>query len=130
VTTSLFTRYVPHAGPARADDRVERSPDTARMLHRITRGYGALALVVPLVGLTLAIVQGRATEVWIVAAMVLTAVGGALLVLQIVPRQEQALRAPDDGTGLRRLSMLAGLFNLLWALVVVLMIVRPGSDRA
>jgi hypothetical protein len=98
------------------------------MLHRITRGYGRLACVVPLIGLALAIVQGRAAEVWVVVAMVVTAVAGALLLLQILPRQESALLSPDDGTQLRALSMVAGLFNLLWVLVVVLMVVRPGSD--
>ncbi|SFL80243.1 hypothetical protein SAMN05192584_12769 [Streptomyces pini] len=38
--------------------------------------------------------------------------------------------AADDGkarSAAARLSMLTGAFNLLWAVVVVLMIVRPGS---
>jgi hypothetical protein len=34
---------------------------------------------------------------------------------------------PGVGGGLRRLSMVTGLFALTWAVVVVLMIVRPGS---
>ncbi len=29
--------------------------------------------------------------------------------------------------GLRTLPMTAGVFNLLWAVVVVLMVIRPGS---
>jgi hypothetical protein len=29
--------------------------------------------------------------------------------------------------GLRLLPMTAGVFNLLWAVVVVLMVIRPGS---
>ncbi|WP_026129230.1 membrane protein [Nocardiopsis prasina] len=124
VATSLFPRYAPVTDAA----QIERGPETARLLHRITRVYGALALVVPVVGLVLAIVQGRTTEIWIVVAMVLTAVAGALLVLQISPRQRDALASPDDGTQLRRLSMVVGVFNLLWVVVVVLMIVRPGSD--
>jgi hypothetical protein len=33
----------------------------------------------------------------------------------------------DDGKRLRSLSLLAGAYNLLWAIVVVLMIVRPGA---
>lgn len=45
------------------------------------------------------------------------------------PRSEAApaLAEPGDGKGLRTLSMLAGIYNLLWAAVVVLMIVRPGA---
>jgi hypothetical protein len=116
VTTSLFPRY------ALAD------AGTAAVLHRITRVYGVLAVVVPVVGLALAGVQGRTTEVWVVIAMVLTAIAGALLMLQIVPGQSAALAAPDDGTQLRRLAMLAGVFNLLWAVVVVLMVSRPGGS--
>lgn len=129
VVTSLFPRYAPVlARPAGAvETRAERSIDIARVLHRITRVYGALAIVVPVVGLTLAVVQQRTTEVWVVVAMLLTAAAGGLLALQIAPRQREALDAPDDGAQLRRLGMLAGIFNLLWAVVVVLMIVRPGS---
>ncbi|WP_134738071.1 hypothetical protein [Nocardioides sp. 503] len=127
VTTSLFPRYAPRTVPPSPDVGV-RSLDVARMLHRVTRVYGGLALVVPVVGLVLATVQGRTTEIWILVAMGLTAVAGALLVLRITPLQQEALDHPDDGGRLRRLSMLAGIFNLLWAVVVVLMIVRPGSD--
>jgi uncharacterized membrane protein YecN with MAPEG domain len=127
VATSLFPRYAPTTVPA-MDGAVARSGDTARLLHRITRSYGTLALIVPIVGLVLATVQGRTTEVWIIVAMVLTAIAGALLALRIAPGQADALASPDDGSQLRRLGMLAGIFNLLWVVVVVLMIVRPGSD--
>lgn len=127
VATSLFPRYTPTVDHAAADTSV-RNVDTARLLHRITRSYGLMALAVPVVGLVLAMVQGRTTEIWVVVAMVLTAVAGALLALRIAPAQSEALSVPDDGSQLKRLSMLAGIFNLLWAVVVVLMIVRPGSD--
>lgn len=127
VTTSLFPRYAP---VATSTPNPERSIDTARVLHRITRVYGTVALTVPVVGLVLAFVQGRTTEIWVLVAMALTAVAGALLACQITPRQRDALDSPDDGAQLRRLGMLSGVFNLLWAAVVVLMIVRPGSDYA
>jgi hypothetical protein len=127
VATSLFPRYAPAHGAAVGSSAV-RSGDTARLLHRITRTYGVMALIVPVVGLVLATVQGRTTEVWIIVAMVLTAVAGALLALRIAPGQAEALASPDDGSQLRRLGMLSGLFNLLWVVVVVLMIVRPGSE--
>jgi hypothetical protein len=122
VSTSLFPRFAPLAGEAGRGNA-----DIAAMLYRITRVYGLLALVVPVFGIVLAVVQGRATEVWIIVAMVLTAVAGGLLALQIAPRQRDALDAPPAGGALRRLGMLAGIFNLLWAIVVVLMVVRPGA---
>jgi hypothetical protein len=129
VATSLFPRYAPTTCDVR-DRPAVRNVDTARLLHRITRSYGVLALIVPIVGLVLAAVQGRTTEVWVVVAMVLTAVAGALLALRIAPAQADALEVPDDGAQLRRLSMVVGIFNLLWVVVVVLMIVRPGSEQA
>lgn len=128
VAASLFPRYAPVAVGSPGDGDV-RDAGVATALHRISRGYGAVAVVVPVVGLVLAVAQGRAGEVWIVVAMILTAVAGALLATRIVPSQRDALDVPDDGTRLRRLGMLVGLFNLLWVVVVVLMIVRPGSHR-
>ncbi len=124
---SLFPRYAPVIEGAPQRHPGERSPRAAAILHRISRVYGLIAVAVPLVGIALAIVQQRMGEIWIIVAMALTAVAGALLALQIVPRQREALRTPDGGAQLRRLGMLAGIFNLLWLIVVVLMIVRPGS---
>lgn len=125
VSTSLFPRYAAVVG-----DRERGSSDVAGALYRITRVYGALALVVPILGFILAFVQGRATEVWIIVAMALTVIAGGLLALQIAPRQREALDSPVAGPALRRLGMLAGIFNLLWTVVVVLMVVRPGSHLA
>jgi hypothetical protein len=140
IAASLFPRYAPvvagvavgPAGPnAPVDPRPEgpeqRSRAVAVALHRITRVYGIFGVVVPVVGVALAVVQGRMGEVWINIAMALTVAAGALLALLIYPGQRNALAEPDDGTRLRSLSMLAGVYNLLWAVVVVLMIVRPGA---
>lgn len=105
------------------------APDaTATVLHRITRVYGILALIVPVIGLVLAAVQGRLGEVWITIAMVLTAVAGGLLALRIMPAQRDALAGSLDAGGQRTMRVLTGVFNLLWAAVVVLMIVRPGAE--
>ncbi|GAA2354764.1 hypothetical protein [Nonomuraea africana] len=140
VATSLFPRYaptveaVPAAGPATApsgsppEASGERSRAVAVALHRITRGYSVFGVIVPAAGIALALAQNRMGEIWITLAMILTAAAGALLALQIYPRQRDALAEPGDGARLRTLSMLAGVYNLLWAIVVVLMIVRPGSD--
>ena len=118
VSASLFPRYAPEAG------------QVAQVLHRITRVYGLLAVIVPVVGLALAFAQGRTTEVWVLVAMLLTAISGGLLAWQITPRQRDALATPGSTAGLRQLGMLTGAFNLLWMVVVVLMIVRPGSSYA
>lgn len=124
VVTSLFPRYAPSLG----DDSADRSVDTARVLHRITRVYGLLAIAVPVIGLVLAAVQGRIGEVWITIALVLTIVAGGMLALLIAPLQNEALESPDTGRRLKTLGMTTGMFNLLWVIVVVLMIVRPGSS--
>lgn len=121
VTTSLFPRFAYGSADAGAGIGVPR------LLHRITRTYALLALIVPLVGIALAAVQGRLGEVWVVVAMVLTAVAGALLALRIVPAQRDALAGSADPRSRRSLLALTGVFNLLWAAVVVLMVVRPGA---
>ncbi|WP_433510515.1 hypothetical protein ACQP2T_42540 [Nonomuraea sp. CA-143628] len=139
IAASLFPRYAPVAaevavGSAAVDAPTpvptERNRAVAVALHRVTRGYGLFGIVVPVVGIAAAMVQGRIGEIWITVSMILTAVAGGLLALQIYPRQSEALATPDGGERLRKLSMLAGIYNLLWATVVVLMIVRPGSATA
>lgn len=126
VTTSLFPRFASAVAAGPTTDA--RDLGVATVLHRITRVYGILALVVPVIGLVLAAVQGRLGEIWITIAMVLTAVAGGLLALRIVPAQCDALAGSLDPGGLRTMRVLTGLFNLLWATVVVLMIVRPGAE--
>ncbi|GAA3550034.1 hypothetical protein GCM10022419_032940 [Nonomuraea rosea] len=135
VATSLFPRYAPVAvgvpatgGEGGTGGEGERSRSVAVALHRISRGYAVAGLVVPVAGIVLAIVQGRMGEIWINVSMVLTIFAGGLLALQILPLQRDALAEPGPRDRLRRLSMFAGIYNLLWAIVVVLMIVRPGAD--
>ena len=129
LVTSLFPRYAPTAVPD-GNATVGRSADVARVLYRTTRVYGALAVSVPAVGLTLAAVQGRLTDTWVLVAMVLTAAAGGLLALRIAPLQKEILVVADRDSGirLRRIRMLTGIFNVLWVVVVVLMIVRPGAS--
>ena len=129
VSASLFARYVPitDARPGSSRDD-ERSTRVARALHRVTRVYGVLGIAVPVLGIALSLVQGRFGEVWITVAMIVTAVAGGLLAFRIVPAQAAALADPPARARLRTLGTLAGVFNLLWAAVVILMVVRPGSD--
>ncbi|MCV7422328.1 hypothetical protein H7K45_17410 [Mycobacterium yunnanensis] len=129
VAVSIFPRFVPAAAGvgSRPERAGERNLAVARVLHRLTRVYGLLALAVPVLGIALAIVQHRMTEVWVLVAMVLTAAAGALLALRIVPAQRHVLARNATRAELSRMGMLGGIFNLLWVVVVVLMIVRPGA---
>ncbi|MFG2645051.1 hypothetical protein ACGFYP_29245 [Streptomyces sp. NPDC048370] len=123
VAASLFPRY------ARQDSPV------AALLHRICRGYAVAGVAVPVFGLATAIQLGVLTDVWLLTSLALTAIAAAVLVLAILPGQRLLLDGGEghegDGGAARatasRLAMLTGVFNILWAVVVVLMIVRPGS---
>lgn len=103
------------------------------MLHRICRVYGVIGIAVPLFGLATASSLGVLGSPWLITSMLLTAAAAGLLVLRILPAQGAALAAvqgPGSGAEARnpaRLAMATGVFNLLWATVTVLMIVRPGS---
>lgn len=70
---------------------------------------------------------------WLITSILLTAAAAATLALLILPAQDRALAAaqtpgcsPGPGSAYR-LAMHTGVFNLLWATVTVLMIIRPGS---
>jgi hypothetical protein len=69
---------------------------------------------------------------WLIASIILTTAAAGLLIAFVLPRQEELLGQLDAQQSVERsstvqLSMFTGLFNLLWATVTVLMIVRPGS---
>jgi uncharacterized membrane protein len=128
VANTLFPRYVPIAAGSAPNPRDDnRSERVARALHRITRVYGLLGIAVPIVGILLSLVQGRFGEIWITIAMIITAIAGGLLAFRIVPAQAAAIADPPERRRLARLGTLAGVFNLMWAAVVILMVVRPGS---
>jgi hypothetical protein len=101
------------------------------VLHRICRVYAAVGIAVPLFGLATASALGVLGDAWLITSIALTAAAAAVLVFQVLPGQEKLLAGASDGavaTRVRtRLAMQTGVFNLLWATVTVLMIVRPGS---
>lgn len=168
VAASLFPRYAREAaGAADAGPDPARSGAIAATLHRICRGYAAVGIAVPVFGLATGAALGVLTDAWLLASLALTTVAAALLVVVILPRQEDLLpgddapgRADAPGRGdafgradapgreagagrgagaervagtravAARLAMTTGVFNLLWAVVVVLMIVRPGSTTS
>ncbi|MGK5682647.1 hypothetical protein [Actinoplanes sp. URMC 104] len=105
-----------------------RRGDVAQMrtLHRICRVYALLGLTVPVFGLATAASLDVLTDAWLLVSIALTAVAAVVLAYAILPAQAAAIG--DRGPAVAgRLGMVSGVFNLLWATVVVLMIVRPGS---
>ena len=97
-----------------------------RTLHRICRVYAALGVVVPVFGLATATSLGVLGDAWLLTSIALTILAAAVLGLLVLPGQARALANHQEASA-RRIGMLAGVFNLLWAVVVVLMITRPGS---
>ncbi|MFD7694275.1 DUF2269 family protein [Streptomyces sp. NPDC059805] len=105
---------------------------TVRLLHRVCRVYAALGVSVPVLGLATALAMGVLGSGWLITSITLTAAAAGLLVAFVLPRQEELLAELDAGRAVERpatvrLAMFTGIFNLLWATVTVLMIVRPGS---
>ncbi|MFE7973948.1 hypothetical protein [Streptomyces shenzhenensis] len=149
VAASMFPKALRHA---HSEPGAPEPLTTLRMLHRICRVYAVFGLAVPVFGFATASSLGVLGDAWLITSIVLTAVAAAVLALLILPTQEEALAAaeasgtpipsdgspepgsgspePGSGSGSRvpgRLAMLTGIFNLLWATVTVLMIIRPGS---
>lgn len=117
VAASLFPRYA----------RTEPDSGVPRLLHRICRGYALAGLAVPVFGLATGLQMGVLGDPWLLISIALTVAAAVLLALVILPAQVAMLADPVASTA-KRLSTATGAFNLLWVVVVVLMIVRPGSS--
>ncbi|MER5468849.1 hypothetical protein [Streptomyces sp. NPDC002685] len=124
---------------------------TTRLLHRICRAYAVVGVVVPVFGFATASNMGVLGDTWLIVSIALTGLAAVVLAALVLPRQSAILegasleRVPEgaipegavpeeavpEGAGDRaatvRLAMFTGIFNLLWATVTVLMIIRPGS---
>lgn len=135
VAASMFpaeARRALDGGPADAATRL-------RVLSRISRIYAAVGIAVPVFGLMTAASMGVLSQAWVIVSMGLTLVAALVLAFAVLPRQESLLAdvTAQIDTGIAagaaarqqigRLGMVTGVFNLLWATVTVLMIVRPGS---
>ncbi|MFD6416211.1 hypothetical protein [Streptomyces sp. NPDC060194] len=124
-----------------------RAVGIAGLLHRICTGYAVLGIAVPLFGLATARQLGVLGDAWLIVSIVLTLAAALLLALVILPRQRALLAlagetpegdpvpaatpsAPAARRAAARLGMLTGIFNLLWVIVTILMIVRPGSTTS
>ncbi|MGX7670828.1 DUF2269 family protein [Plantactinospora sp. DSM 117369] len=129
VAASMFPAA---ARRALAESGTDRDLAVLRSLHRICRVYAAVGIVVPVFGLATASSLGVLGDAWLITSIVLTIAAAGVLVLLVLPRQARILtQAPAssgvDERGPARLAMYTGMFNVLWAVVTVLMIVRPGS---
>ncbi|MEV7269427.1 DUF2269 family protein [Streptomyces bacillaris] len=132
VAASMFPRYArpPAPGGAGAGDHGLR---TAAFLHKICRVYAMVGIAVPVLGFATGAQMGVLGDAWLLVSIVLTAVAAALLMAMVLPGQRELLGEEGEGpvaerrAAAGRLAMTTGIFNLLWATVVVLMIVRPGS---
>jgi hypothetical protein len=123
VAVSLFPRYAKDAGSG-----------VAALLHRITRTYGIAAIAVPLFGFAAAGALKVTDNQWVIESAILTLAAALVLWLVVIPAQKRALAAvtagaPDAGAADRlsaRLAAGGGVFNLLWLVIAVLMVYRPG----
>lgn len=114
------------------------------LLHRVCRVYAGVGIAVPVFGFATASNMHVLGSAWLITAIGLTAVAAGVLALWILPAQQAALaelgtaepgtsEAPPESQGgpavrtAARLAAATGIFNLLWATVTILMIVRPGS---
>jgi hypothetical protein len=105
-------------------------------LHQISRVYAIGGLAVPVFGFAVAGGMGVLGDTWLIVSIVLTVAAALVLALKVIPDQARVLGAvgadEDRRAALlptaKALSMTTGVFALLWAVVVVLMIVRPGSS--
>ncbi|MFI1070857.1 hypothetical protein [Streptomyces puniciscabiei] len=100
---------------------------TLRLLHRICRVYALVGVVVPVFGFATASEMGVLGSAWLIASIVLTALAAVVLAALVLPAQSALVEGRGTRTQTARLAMSTGMFNLLWATVTVLMIVRPGS---
>ncbi|MFE7670707.1 DUF2269 family protein [Streptomyces albidoflavus] len=124
VAASMFPRLA----------RTAPTPETPTLLHKICRSYAYVGAAVPVLGIATGAALGVLSDAWLVVSIVLTGVAAGVLVAVILPGQAELLEGGEGAVAGEerraagaRLAMTTGVFNLLWAAVVVLMIVRPGS---
>ncbi|MFK0017835.1 hypothetical protein [Streptomyces sp. NPDC090798] len=148
--TVAASMFPPSARKALAEPGDAQALSTVRVLHRICRAYATVGVAVPVFGFATAKNMGVLGDTWLIVSITLTALAAVVLAALVLPRQtalmegmegmEVAVGVGGGGEGAAnpgasrvgrrataRLAMFTGLFNLLWATVTILMIVRPGS---
>ncbi|MEW2576967.1 hypothetical protein [Streptomyces syringium] len=131
VAASMFPAVTRRASAVSASSGDRGTASVPQALHRICRVYAVVGVVVPVFGFATANSLHVLGDPWLIVSIVLTLIAAVVLAALVLPGQSAALAALDQGSGpsaaARRLAMYTGVFNLLWAVVTVLMIVRPGS---
>ena len=115
------------------------TPDAGGLdvLHRITRVYAWAGLAVPVFGFAVAGGMQVMDEAWLIVSIVLTLAAALVLAFLVVPAQSAVLAVADQPADVRAgvlpkakvLSMTSGIFSLLWLVVLVLMVVKPGHTK-
>lgn len=133
VATSMFPA---EAAKARAGG--EESTGRASVLHKITKTYGMLSALVPLLGGVVMAFDWdtHKTNYWLHTAIVLSVIAWAMLFMMVIPQQRKIMGSlgalepadadPSDVVenfekAKARASAGAGIFNLLWFVVLILM---------
>ena len=133
VSTSMFPRQV-------AESRAggEEATGRASVLYRITKTYGMLSLLVPLLGGAVLASDWETYKAnyWFHTAIVLSVIAWAILLGMVIPQQRKMMGTlgarpaadadPADQTtnfekSKAKATAGAGIFNLLWMLTLILM---------
>ncbi len=131
VAASMFPPAARRAAPADGTDPGPHAAGTVELLHRICRVYAGLGVLVPVLGLATGLAMGPGRR--LARHLGLSdRRGRGPAHRPRAPPSGRTRRAGDRGPAGRprstvQLAMFTGVFNLLWATVTVLMIVRPGS---
>ncbi|MFF4348873.1 DUF2269 family protein [Streptomyces sp. NPDC001530] len=138
--TVAASMFPPSARRLLAEPGNAQAVSTVRLLHRICRVYATVGVVVPVFGFATASNMGVLGDAWLIVSIALTTLAALVLIALVLPRQAAIAEGVWDAGGSEiavaqnvsrkttvQLAMFTGIFNLLWATVTVLMIVRPGS---
>ena len=110
--------------------------DALRAAARGTRVYGNLTVLTALLGAAMIGLgdvgeQWSWGQAWVSASLALWLVGSALLLALVAPAQQRAVTELEEGRDAGhlagRVAAGAGLAVLAWAVVVVLMVTKPGA---
>ncbi|WP_329367920.1 DUF2269 family protein [Streptomyces sp. NBC_01483] len=135
--TVAASMFPPSVRKALAEPGDAQALSTVRVLHGICRVYATVGVAVPVFGFATAKNMGVLGDTWLIVSIALTTLAAVVLAALVLPRQTALMEGMgnigNSGAGeaarraTGRLAMFTGLFNLLWATVTILMIVRPGS---
>ncbi|GHI07387.1 hypothetical protein AQI88_20625 [Streptomyces cellostaticus] len=125
--TVAASMFPPAARRALAAPDDARAAQTLHLLHRICQVYAVVGVVVPAFGFATASNMGVLGSAWLVVSIALTALAALVLAALVLPAQTAIVEGGGTREKTVRLAMFTGAFNLLWAAVTILMIVRPGS---